>query len=107
MIKTFALLTGLALAEVCWAAEIAEIPPSEASGVTEADLESRSRLEDVQGYAVEHNPAIQAARESAVAARERIQQARSYQNPDVSYGPDTGRMAETRAGPQQNGVSIA
>lgn len=107
MIRTFALLTGLALAEVCWAAEFGETPPSEAGSVAEADLETRSRLEDVQGYAVAHNPAIVAARESAVAARERIQQARSYQNLDVNYGPDTGKMAETRAGPQMNGLSVA
>jgi outer membrane protein TolC len=41
------------------------------------------------------------------AARERIPQVRSYDNLEVTYMPDTGNMAETRAGPQGNSVGVA
>jgi outer membrane protein, heavy metal efflux system len=78
-----------------------------AGSVNASDLEHNPSLETVQRYAADHNPAIQAAVYAWQAARQRITQARSYQNPMVTYMPDTGNMAETRAGPQTNGFGIS
>jgi outer membrane protein, heavy metal efflux system len=75
--------------------------------VSASDLEHSPSLETVQRYASEHNPAIRAAFYTWQAALQRITQARSYQNPMVTYMPDTGNMAETRAGPQTNGFGIS
>jgi cobalt-zinc-cadmium efflux system outer membrane protein len=75
--------------------------------VSASDLEHNPSLETVQRYASEHNPAIRAAFYAWQAALQRITQARSYQNPMVTYMPDTGNMAETRAGPQTNGFGIS
>lgn len=73
----------------------------------EADLEHNPSLDAVRRYAIEHNPAIRAASFAWRAARQRITEERSYQNPMVTYMPDTGNMAQTRAGPQTNGLSIS
>lgn len=70
-------------------------------------LEHNPSLKTVERYATQHNPAIQAALYAWRAALQRITQARSYQNPTVTYMPDTGNMAETRAGPQTNGFGIS
>jgi outer membrane protein, heavy metal efflux system len=78
-----------------------------ARSVGSADLEHNPSLETVQRYATEHNPAIRAAFYGWQAAEQRITQARSYRNPMVTYMPDTGNLAETRAGPQTNGLGVS
>jgi cobalt-zinc-cadmium efflux system outer membrane protein len=75
--------------------------------VTEADLQARLSLDVVESYAIAQNPAIRTARQAWEAARQRIPQARAYDNLEVTYTPDTKNMAETRAGPQENGIGIA
>jgi outer membrane protein, heavy metal efflux system len=75
--------------------------PSTPVGTT--DLEHNPSLEIVQRYAAEHNPAIRAAFFAWQAARERITQARSYQNPLVTYQPDTYNMAIVRQGAETSG----
>jgi len=84
-----------------------EGPPPEAPVATEADLLTHPSLGVVEQYAVARNPAIRTAREMWEAARERIPQVRSYDNLEVIFMPDTKNMAETRAGPQGNGVGVA
>lgn len=86
--------------------------PQEAEEVEEAtgeedDLARRPSLETVSGHALTHNPAIRAARRAWEAAKQRIPQARSYENPMVTWSPDTGNLAETRAGPQGRGVGVS
>ena len=80
---------------------------TEAPAVREADLESQASLDLVIQYAVGHNPSIVAARHEWEAACQHIRVAKSYQNPMVTFSPDTGRMAETRAGPQGNAVGLS
>ena len=75
--------------------------------VNASDLEHDPSLETAQRYAAQHNPAIRAASYAWQAAENRITQVRSYQNPMLTYMPDTGNMAETRAGPQTNGFGIS
>ena len=84
------------------AAEVAEV--TEAS---ETALATESSVEVVERYALEHNPAIVGARRAFEAAERRIPQVRAYENPRLTYSPDTGSMAETRAGPQKNGVGFS
>jgi cobalt-zinc-cadmium efflux system outer membrane protein len=79
----------------------------ELPAVTENDLVTHPSLEVVERYAVAQNPAIRAARQAWEAARQRIPQVRSYDNVEVTYLPDTNNMAQTRAGPQENGVGVA
>jgi outer membrane protein, heavy metal efflux system len=78
-----------------------------AQPAAESQLEKNPSLETVEQYAREHNPAIRAAFEAWRAAESRITVERSYENPIVAYMPDTGNMAETRAGPQTNGLSVS
>ena len=78
-----------------------------ATASTEADLLAQSSLEVLLAYAVDHNPGIRAARSEWEASRERITAQSWYENPMVTYMPDTGAMAETRAGPQANGVEVS
>jgi outer membrane protein, heavy metal efflux system len=84
-------------------------PPASAHAptVSEADLLEQPSLEALVQFAIEHNPAIRAARFEWEAAKERITSQRWYENPMLTYMPDTGAMAETRAGPQANGVEVA
>lgn len=79
-------------------------PPA---AVTEADLLSRTSLEVLAEYAALHNPGIRAARFEWQASQERITVQSWYENPMVTYMPDTGAMAETRAGPQANGIEVS
>jgi cobalt-zinc-cadmium efflux system outer membrane protein len=79
----------------------------QASAVTEAELLARPSLEQLMQFAIEHNPAIRAARYEWEAAQQRITSQSWYENPMVTYTADTGAMAETRAGPQANGVEIS
>jgi outer membrane protein, heavy metal efflux system len=81
--------------------------PTPAATVNEAALAATPSLAVVVRYAEQQNPAIQAARHAWNAAQQRITQERSYADPMVTYSPDTGNMAETRAGPQGNGVGIS
>lgn len=80
---------------------------AEAPAVGEADLETYASLDLLIQYAVEHNPSIVAARNEWEAARQHVNVAKSYENPMVTFSPDTGRMAETRAGPQGNAVGVS
>lgn len=84
-------------------------PPrsSQPGAVTEADLLARPSLEVVVQYAIEHNPRIRAVRFEWEGAKERITSQSWYENPMVTYMPDTGAMAETRAGPQMQGVEVS
>ena len=82
-------------------------PPTTAGSAGKADLEHNLSLDIVERYATEHNPSIRAAFYAWQAALQRITQQRSYENPTVTYMPDTGNMAETRAGPQTNGFGIS
>ncbi len=75
--------------------------------VTEADLLVAPPPEVLVRYALEHNPGIQAARFAWEAAKERILSQSWYENPLVTYAPDTGAMAQTRAGPQANGIEVS
>lgn len=81
-------------------------PSPTASSVGGTDLEHNPSLNTVERYATEHNPAIRSAYHAWQAAMQRITQERSYENPMVTYMPDTGNMAETRAGPQTNGFGV-
>ena len=103
---------GLAGAVAAWlvvgaGAGVAAEPGPAPPGPAESDLLSRPSPERLVGYATEHNPAIRAARAEWEAAKERITAQSWYENPVVTYTPDTGAMAETRAGPQQNGIEVA
>ena len=82
-------------------------PEPEVPAVTEHDLVTHPSLDVVERYAVARNPAIRTARQAWEAARQRIPQVRSYDNLEVTYLPDTNNMAQTRAGPQENGVGVA
>ncbi len=79
----------------------------QAAPVTEADLLANPSLDTVVQYATLHNPGIRAARFEWEAARERITSQSWYENPTVTYTPNTGAMSETRAGPQGNGVEVS
>jgi cobalt-zinc-cadmium efflux system outer membrane protein len=83
------------------------LPEPEVPAVTENDLVTHPSLDVVERYAIAQNPAIRAARQAWEAARQRIPQVRSYDNVEVTYLPDTNNMAQTRAGPQENGVGVA
>jgi cobalt-zinc-cadmium efflux system outer membrane protein len=79
----------------------------EVAAVSENDLISHLSLDIVERYAVAHNPAIRTAHQALEAARQRIPQARSYDNVEVAYMPDTKNMPETRAGPEETGIGFA
>ncbi len=90
----------------------APLPPGNAAGthtptVKEEELEASPSLDLVTRYALEHNPAIRSARHGWQAARERITSQQAYENPMVTYDPDTGNMAQTRSGPQETGVGFS
>lgn len=87
------------------AAAVGRILPARLAG--SADLEHSPSLETVQRYARDHNPSVRAAFYAWRAAYRRITEQRSYQNPMISYMPDTGNLAETRAGPQTNGIGFS
>ena len=82
-------------------------PHDEASTVSEEDLQAAPSLGLVTRYAAEHNPAIRSARHAWEAARARITSQQAYENPMVTYDPDTANMAETRSGPQETGVGFS
>lgn len=71
------------------------------------DIETTPSLEAVEAYALAHSPAVLAAERANEAAARRVPQARAYEDPMVTYLPDTGNMAETRAGPQGAGVGVS
>ncbi len=75
--------------------------------VTEEVLEEPTSLDIVTRYALEHSPAVRTAYFAWKAASERIVQQRAYENPMVTYSPDTGNTSETRAGALGHGVAIS
>lgn len=85
----------------------AQPAPEPASAVTEADLLANPSLDDLLQYATLHNPGIRAARFEWEASQARITSQSWYENPTVTYMPNTGAMSETRSGPQGNGVEVA
>jgi cobalt-zinc-cadmium efflux system outer membrane protein len=101
------LLAPATLAAGSSSADGGSVAPPESPPVTEADLEAAASLPTLESYAVQHDPAIEAARQASIAARERVPQMRSYENPEVGYSPDTGRMPQTRAGPQEQAVNLS
>jgi cobalt-zinc-cadmium efflux system outer membrane protein len=86
-------------------AEPASPPP--AAPVNEQQLASNPSLDLVVRYAVEHNPAIRSRDNAVQAAEEHVIRERAYRNPMLTIGPDTGNMAETRAGPQGNSIGFS
>ncbi len=101
------LLLGLAVQGwVTWPA-CAQTVMDHTSGVTEANLVAPLSPEVLVQYANEHNPAIRAARLEWQASKERITAKSWYENPVVTYTPDTGAMPETRAGPESNGLEVS
>jgi cobalt-zinc-cadmium efflux system outer membrane protein len=84
-----------------------EAAHNKGSTVSEEDLQTTPSLGLVTRYATEHNPAIRSARHAWQAARARITSEQAYENPMVTYDPDTGNMAETRSGPQETGIGFS
>ncbi len=81
--------------------------PVEPTTVTEADLIERVSPDLLLSFAIENNPDIRAVYSDWEAAKERIRAQSWYENPMVTLVPDTGDMAETRAGPQGNSIEIS
>jgi outer membrane protein, heavy metal efflux system len=106
-VATASLLAPPAAPRAATAPETAAPGMAAGPAVGESELARSPRLDRVERYAAEHNPAIRAARQAWRAAESRITVERSYDNPTVEYMPDTGNMAETRAGPQTNGVAVS
>ncbi len=75
--------------------------------VSDADLFERASLEGLVRYAIEHNPSIRSARFEWEAARERIRSESWYDDPTITYKPDTGATSETRGGPLGNGLELS
>lgn len=100
-------ISALAVLAVLAAPAQGQPAPGRPAAVTEADLMAQTSLEVVVQYAIEHNPGIRAARFEWEGAKERITSQSWYENPIVTYTPDTGAMSETRAGPQANGVEVS
>lgn len=95
-------LVGSAVARAQTGGEPPAVP-----AVDEQQLATSPTLELVVRYALEHNPAIPSASHAVEAAEQRVTREQSYRNPMVTFGPDTGNMAETRAGPQGNAVALS
>jgi outer membrane protein TolC len=104
---TCALLSTLAILTGATEPARAESPSGPSAAVTEADLLARPSLEEVVQYAIENNPGIRAALFEWEGAKQRITSQSWYENPTITYTPDTGAMSETRAGPQANGVEVS
>jgi len=112
-LKTFplfaALVVGLtagANATVIAAQKQEGLPEAENS-VDELALKHKPTLAAVQRYALQHNPAIKTADYRWKAAQQRVTQERSYKNPMITYVPDTGSNAETRAGQVGDTVALS
>lgn len=99
----------LGFAAPCLADPTASTKPADgdAAALTEADLLGSPSSEVLVQFAIDHNPGIRAARFEWEAAKERITAQSWYENPMLTYMPDTGAMAETRAGPQGNAVEVS
>ncbi len=102
-----ALLAGVTMTIAAAPPAVAQPAAAGSAAVSETDLLTQPTLEQVVAYALDHNPGILAARLEWEAARARITSQSWYENPTVSYSPDTGAMSETRAGPQGNGVEVS
>ncbi len=105
-------ITALTILAIAIAAAPASVRAAERSetpsgAVSESALGRHPSLATVQAYATEHNPAVRAAREAWRASRERITIDRSYDNPTVTYMPDTGNMVQTVAGMEANGFGVS
>lgn len=75
--------------------------------ITEDNLVERASLDVLIRFAMANNPSILAAQSDWEAARQRITAQSWYENPMVTFTPDTGDMTETRAGPQGNSLEIS
>ena len=84
-----------------------QVAPARTATVTEADLLGPLSLEVLVPFAVGNNPNIGAVRSEWEGSKERIKAQSWYENPMVTLIPDTGDMAETRAGPQGSSVEIS
>ena len=73
----------------------------------EAELQAGPTVEVVQHYAAEHNPAIRAALNAWEAAQKKIVIDRSYENPMITYSPDTQNMVQTVGGMETNAVGVS
>ncbi|MFQ5698286.1 MAG: TolC family protein [Myxococcota bacterium] len=73
----------------------------------EGSLETNAALDRVLRYARENNPGIRAAEQAWLADLQRITRERSYENPWITFVPDTGALSETRSGRQSHGVELS
>lgn len=104
----------LALTAGSAGADSAAEPPEDPSAVAgagdpidEISLETNAALDRVLRYARENNPAILAAEQAWLADLQRITRVRSYENPLITFVPDTGALSETRAGRQGSGLGVS
>ena len=77
------------------------------STVNEAELEHNPSFETLRDYALAHNPSVSEALSAWRAASAQVVTASSWENPMISYSPDTGNMVETKNGMQTNGVGVS
>ena len=80
---------------------------SAATHTGEAELETNPSIDTVQRYAVEHNPAIRAALKAWKAAQMSVVIDSSYENPLVTYMPNTNSMVWTVTGMETNGFGVS
>jgi outer membrane protein TolC len=99
------LCIGLLLAQLA-SAQVSEGPAGKQHS-EEAELQAGPTVEAVQRYAAEHNPAIRAAFNAWQAAQKKIVIDRSYENPMVTYSPDTQNMVQTVGGMETNAVGFS
>ncbi len=77
------------------------------STVNEAELEHNPSFETLRDYALAHNPSVSEALSAWRAASAQVVTASSWENPMVSYSPDTQNMVETKNGMQTNAVGVS
>jgi outer membrane protein TolC len=106
--------TGSLIASLCISPLLASVSNAQLfQGATtaqrsgDAELQGSPTVEVVQRYAAEHNPAIRAALNAWEAAQKKIIIDRSYENPMVSYSPDTQNMVQTVSGMETNAVGVS
>lgn len=87
-----------------WRAFDAELRPAE-DGATAAALHSGSGLADYLAVALSRNPALRAQAQRWRAGLERVPQARSLPDPQLSYGGFI-EPVETRVGPQEHRLGV-
>ncbi len=75
--------------------------------VDESSLEKRPTLATAEQFAHEHNPAVRQAYFAWQASSHRIVSVSSYENPMVTYSPDTQNMRVTPNGMEANGFGFS